>query len=362
VRPDDLSVILYTSGTTGRPKGVPLTQRAAYHRAISYLLTVGLRFRSDVRTLGAAPLYHTVGLHYVMCVSMLLNGTYFPVRELDGRGLLDLVERERLSFLFGSPTLFHAMLRAAAEAPVDTGSVTHVSFGSAPMPPSQLAALAALFPAAEISEVYGTTEISIPFVTRDAVAAAPGALHPTADHRVRVIAPGGSPEDEVGVGRDGELLADVSNGGCFHGYWNQPATTAARVRDGWYHTGDMFRRESDGSFRISGRLDDMFISGAENIHPAEVEQVLSGHPGIADVAVIGTPDERWGEVVTALVVRAHDRLTAEEIDRFCRQSALADFKRPRRILFVEAIERNASGKIVRREIRERAVRELVTGA
>lgn len=351
--PEDLSVILYTSGTTGTPKGVPLTQRNAIARVLSYLPTVNLPFEGGVRTLGAAPLYHTVGLHYVLCVSLYVGGTYYPTQTTTGPALMQLVQDRGLTFLFGSPTLFHTMLLAARETPYDTGSVTHLSFGSAPMPPSQLSALAVQFPNAQISEVYGTTEISVPFVTRDAIAVEPGALRGTVDHRVRIIRPGGSPDDVLPPGEEGELIVDMSNQGCFGGYWKQPETTASRVRDGWYYTGDAFRTDGRGHYMIAGRLDDMFVSGGENIQPAEVEQILSAHPALVDVAVIGTPDERWGEVVTALVVCPGSDLTEEQLDEYCRASPLADFKRPRRVLFVDQIERNPSGKVVRSVLRDR---------
>jgi 2-furoate---CoA ligase len=353
VAADDLSVILYTSGTTGRPKGVPLTQHNAIGRVLSYLPSVNLPFDPGPQTLGAAPLYHTVGLHYVLCVSLYLGGAYHPARDASGPALLGLVEERGLSFLFGSPTLFHAMLLASQAASYDTSAVTHVSFGSAPMPPSQLRALAELFPHAQISEVYGTTEISVPFVTRDALAVDTGALRVTVDHRVRVIQPGGSPSDVQPPGLEGELIVDVVNDGCFAGYWNQPEKTAERVRDGWYYTGDAFRADDRGNYSIAGRLDDMFISGGENIQPAEIEQILSAHPSIVDIAVIGTPDERWGQVVTALVVCPDADLTEEQIEEYCRASPLADFKRPRRVVFVDAIERNPSGKVVRSVLRDR---------
>jgi acyl-CoA synthetase (AMP-forming)/AMP-acid ligase II len=136
------------------------------------------------------------------------------------------------------------------------------------------------------------------------------------------------------------------------GYWHRPELTADRFRHGWSYTGDAFYRDADGHFHISGRLDDMFISGGENIQPAEVELVLARHPGIGDVAVIGTPDPRWGELCTAFVVRADETLTADGIDAFCRESQeLPDYKRPRRIFFIAGIARNPTGKILRKELR-----------
>jgi len=353
VRPDDLSAILYTSGTTGAPKGAANSHRNTFARINSYVLCAGPRFGDDVRMFGAPPLYHAVGLQMVLAVSVFFHGTLFLVRDLPPAGQVALIERERLTVLFGSPTLYHLLLAADPEERADLGSVAHLMYASAPMPAALLAQVRRRFAAARIIECYGTTEISIPFVTVEPDV--PGKLLPSADHRIRVVRPGGDPDDVLSAGEVGELIVDATNEGCFLSYWRQPDRTAERIRDGWYYTGDAFYRDEDGAYHITGRLDDMFISGGENIQPVEVEQVLAAHPGIADVAVIGTPHERWGEAVTAIVVRADPALTEEEIDTFCRGSDLDDFKRPRRVVFVEAIERNPSGKIVRKELRERVL-------
>ncbi|MQA77198.1 MAG: AMP-binding protein [Streptosporangiales bacterium] len=352
VGPDDLSTILYTSGTTGNPKGVPLTHRNAYARLVSYVASAGPAFDSGMRTMGAAPLYHTVGLHWVFCLTLYLNGTYYPVTELAGEAVLDLIRRERLTFLFGSPTLFHILLKAPPTPAAACESVTDISFGSAPMDAGLLEKMTRYFPRAMINEVYGTTELSIPFVTRDALGAKPGALRPTTDHRIRIVDPAGGPDDVVPFGQVGELLVDMDNESCFAGYWNAPEKTAARLDGGWFRTGDAFHRDEDGNHFMTGRLDDMFISGGENIQPAEVEATLLAHAGINDVAVVGTPEPRWGQVVTAFVVRADPALSAEAIDAHCLGSALADFKRPRRVVFLDRIPRNPSGKIVRKQVQE----------
>lgn len=359
IRPDELSTLLYTSGTTGAPKGVPITHRNTYARMISYIATAGPAFDSGMRSMGAAPLYHTVGLHWVFCLTMFLNGTYYPVAALAGEAVLELVRRERLTFLFGSPTLFHILLKEPPSAARVCDSVTDIAFGSAPMAAALLERMVGYFPRAVINEVYGTTEISIPFVTRGAVSAKPGALRPTADHRIRVVETDGDADDQVPIGEVGELIVDMNNAACFAGYWNAPDKTAARVHDGWYRTGDMFYRDEEGNYFMTGRLDDMFISGGENVQPAEVEAVVREHPGVADVAVVGTPDPQWGQVVTAFIVREDPMLSPSELDAHCRRSALADFKRPRRVIFLDEIPRNPSGKIVRKEVQDLYRPELV---
>lgn len=349
VQPEHLSTILYTSGTTGRPKGVPLTHGNAYHRVISYVSSAGPLFGSGARTLGAAPLYHTVGLHWVLCLTVYLNGTYFPLADLSAQSLSTAITGNELTFLFGSPTLYHMLLDDGIAR--NYPSVTGVGFGSAPMDAGLLAAMTAAFPNACINEVFGTTETSIPFVTRNVAQWPQGALRITADHRVRIVEPGSPDDDPVEVGQPGELLVDMRNEASFRGYWQAPDKTARSVRNGWYHTGDVFQQDGDGSYFIHGRLDDMFISGGENIMPLEIEQLLLAHPAVADAAVVGTPDARWGKVVTAYLV-AKQPLSSQQVDEYCRGSSLEDFKRPRRIVFVDTIPRNPSGKIVRGELLE----------
>jgi 2-furoate---CoA ligase len=354
VKPDDLSTIIYTSGTTGRPKGVPMSHRMSYSRLVTYIMTVGPTFDSGARTLGAAPLYHTVGMHWVFLQTVFVNGTYFPLGRVDEQTLA-LIRDERLTFLFGSPTLFRQLLNSAPDgAPIET--VTEIAYGSAPAEPELLQEIFTRFPNATISEVYGTTELSIPFVTRSMVGRTPGTLRPTGDFRVRIVKPGGGPDETVSSGNVGELLVEMSNPGIFTSYWGADgkSRTAEKVEDGWFHTGDAFWRDEQGSYYFTGRLDDMFISGGENIQPAEVESILCGHPGIRDVAILGTPDPKWGQVVTAFIALADPDLTDVAIDEYCRRSPLDDFKRPRKFIFLDDIPRNPSGKIVRPELRSLA--------
>jgi len=161
------------------------------------------------------------------------------------------------------------------------------------------------------------------------------------------------PDEVVGQGEKGEIIARLDSDEAFAGYWNRPDADERALREGWYFTGDMGWIDGEGELHVAGRVDDMIISGGENIHPVEVEGALALHPGVRDVAVVGERDERWGERVVAFVVPATDGLTAEELDRFCRESAsLASFKRPRRVVFVTEIPKTASGKILRRLLRD----------
>jgi 2-furoate---CoA ligase len=162
-----------------------------------------------------------------------------------------------------------------------------------------------------------------------------------------------SPDEIVKGGDKGEIIASLGSDEAFTGYWNRPDADARALRDGWYFTGDMGWLDEEGELYVAGRVDDMIISGGENIHPVEIEDVLARHPDVRDVAVIGEPDDKWGERVVAFVVPGSPGLTADTLDTFCRSAGdLASFKRPRRVVFVREIPKTASGKILRRLLRD----------
>ncbi|MCL6593051.1 MAG: AMP-binding protein, partial [Alicyclobacillus sp.] len=204
---------------------------------------------------------------------------------------------------------------------------------------------------------YGSTEVYT-YTVCDYLDKKPGcAGKPGVHQRLRVVQadPEGraTPADVVPPGEPGEIIVDIRSDEAFRGYWNRPDATAKAIRDGWYFTGDIGMLDEDGDLYVLGRVDDMIISGGENIHPIEVEDVLAKHPQVAEVAVVGLPDERWGEVVTAFVVRRDPALTAEDLDAFCKASPqLSNFKRPRKYVFVDALPKSPVGKILRRTLRQ----------
>lgn len=345
----DLSQIIYTSGTTGNPKGATISQRATYQRLITYIMSVGPAFDSGAKTLGAAPLYHTVGIHWVYLQTLFVNGTYYPVSKVT-RETLDLMRREGITFTIGSPTLYKLMINLADNEPVP--SMRYMTYGSAAAEPELIAAMNTIFPNASISEFYGTTELSIPFVTPSVKGISPGTLRVAGDFRVRVVEPFGDENDVVAPGELGELIVHLDNKGLFDTYWGEGGEQkkAEKCLGEWFRTGDGIRYDTEGNYYYHGRLDDMFISGGENIQPVEVENILNGIPGVADCAVAGLPDPTWGSVVTAFVVRSDDSLNEETLDEVFRQSDLENYKRPRKIYFVDEIPRNPSGKVVRARV------------
>lgn len=352
-----LSTLMYTSGTTGRPKGVPTTHGAAVAGVTSHVITSGPVAHETVRVLGAAPAYHVVGLYWVLGLSVLTGGCYFPVSQVAPDGISRLIQDEQLTHVFASPTFFEMVLKNVEPASTFE-TVRHLVFGSAAMHEALVRRIEAAFPRATVTHAYGTTELGLVLQTTR-TDGAPDTfdyryLHPSVGYRVRVVRPGSDPDEIAARDELGELCVDLRAEPTFDGYWKRPDEDERRIKSGWYFTRDMAYQREDGRIMISGRADDVFKSGAENIQPAEVEVVLEQHPDIAEVAVVGLPDDRWGNVVCAVIVKANERLDVDELDAWCRESALPDFMRPRRVVFVEHLERNPSGKVLRRAASERA--------
>ncbi len=350
----DLSLILYTSGTTGRPKGVPRTHRNHYAGAVAHALQCG--YAGGERTLGVMPLYHTMGIHALTSM-VAVSGCFVCQPEWSAAGALERIRDERITALYLIPTLFYDLVHAPALDPGAVGSVTKLAYAGAPMLASLTEACVKAFRPRTFVNHYGSTEIYT-FSVRPDVHEKPGcAGRPGLHSALRVVTASTErrvgPDEVVAAGDRGEIVARLDSEEAFAGYWNRPDADAKALRGGWYFTGDMGWIDAAGELWVSGRVDDMIISGGENIHPVEVEEVLARHPLVRDVAVVGEPDERWGQRVVAFVVPAGPGLTLEALDVHCRASAdLAGFKRPRRLVLVRDIPKTASGKILRRLLRD----------
>jgi len=350
----DLSLILYTSGTTGRPKGVPRTHRNHHAGALAHVIQCGYEWSES--TLGVMPLYHTMGIHSLTS-GAAVNGCFVCQADWSAERALSLIEVERITALYLIPTLFHDLVHAPTFRPERVASVNKLAYAGAPMLASLTEACVKAFAPDVFVNHYGSTEIYT-FSVRPDVHAKPGcAGRPGIHSRLRVVTASSerrvSPDEAVPPGTKGEIIAGLDSDEAFAGYWKRPDADARAIRDGWYFTGDMGHIDEGGELFVSGRVDDMIISGGENIHPVEVEEVLARHPQVRDVAVVGAPDEKWGERVVAFVVAGDTALTAAALDRHCRESRdLANFKRPRDIVFVQEIPKTASGKILRRLLRE----------
>ena len=329
----ETSLLLYTSGTTGRPKGVPRSHRADRAGALSQALEHG--YRSGERTLGVMPLYHTMGIHSLLAMH-LIGGCYVPLARWDPRAGLQLIEEQRITSLYLAPTLFHDLVFHEELPERDISSVRALGYAGAAMTSTLVKRCAAEFAPEVFVNHYGSTEVYTFSIGPDQLAKPGCAGRPAVNTRMKLEP-------------TGEICVHVSSDEAFEGYWNRPDADAQAIRDGWYHTGDTGHLDDDGDLWVDGRLDDMIVSGGENIHPLEVENVLASHPSVHEVAVIGAPDDRWGQRVLAIVV---GDATEAELDAHCLASALARYKRPREYRFVSALPRSAAGKILRRVLRD----------
>jgi 2-furoate---CoA ligase len=341
------SVMLYTSGTTARPKGVPRRQRAERAAALAHVAQN--LYRQHERTLGAMPLYHTMGVRSLLAMS-LIGGAFVCLPRFDVARALELIAAERVTNLYLVPTLYHDLLHHERFKTADVSSVRKLGFAGAPMTDGLLRALQAAFEPELFVNHYGSSEIYTFTIDQNAPAKPGSAGRAGINQMVRVVRLGaGSPDESAQVGEEGEIIALMAGDESFEGYWRRPDADAKALRDGWYFTGDTGYFDADGDLFVTGRVDDMIISGGENISPVEIESCLSLHPAVSEVAVVGLADERWGKVVSAFVKRCA-AIEPEELDQFCRQSGLASFKRPRRYIFIEAIPKSPVGKLLRRKL------------
>jgi 2-furoate---CoA ligase len=341
------SVMLYTSGTTARPKGVPRRQRAERAAAVAHVAQN--LYANREHTLGVMPLYHTMGVRSLLAMS-LIGGAFICLRRFDAGEALKLIAAERVSNLYLVPTLYHDLVHHPLFAASDVSSVRKLGFAGAPMTDGLLKKLQAAFRPDLFVNHYGSSEVYTFTIDQNAPAKPGSAGRAGINQMVRVVKLGAQSADDVaGAGEEGEIIALLAGDESFEGYWRRPDADAKALRQGWYFTGDTGFFDADGDIFVTGRVDDMIITGGENISPVEIESCLSLHAAVSEVAVVGLPDERWGKIVTAFVKR-RDPIEADELDAFCRSSGLAGFKRPRRYIFVAEIPKSPVGKLLRRKL------------
>jgi acyl-CoA synthetase (AMP-forming)/AMP-acid ligase II len=347
--PDEAATatINYTSGTTARPKGVQLTHRNNWLNATVFGLHTTLSDR-DVY-LHTLPMFHANGWGMPFGVTGV-GGQHVVLRKVDGPEILRRVQEYGVTLMCAAPAVISAALDAAADWSGEIPGRDRVRIVAAGAPPPTRTIERVLEELGwEFIQIYGLTETS-PLVTVNRQRAEWDALPP--HERARNLGRAGVPAlgVRVEIDADGEVLTASNHN--LDGYWRQPDATEEAQRGGWFHTGDGGHLDDDGYLVISDRKKDVIISGGENVSSIEVEDALMSHPVVREVAVIGVPDEKWGELVTALVVSDGSAVTPEELIAHCR-GALAGYKCPKRVEFVDALPRTATGKLQKFKLRER---------
>lgn len=346
---DSPALIMYTSGTTGRPKGAVLTHANLTGQAMTALYTSGANINSDVGFVGV-PLFHIAGIGNMLTGLLLgLPTVIYPLGAFDPGQLLDVLEAEKVTGIFLVPAQWQAVCTEQQARPRDL-RLRVLSWGAAPAPDALLRQMSATFPETQILAAFGQTEMSpvtCMLLGEDAIAkrGSVGRVIPTVAARVV-----DQNMNDVPVGEVGEIVYRAPT--LMSCYWNNPEATAEAFAGGWFHSGDLVRMDSDGYVWVVDRKKDMIISGGENIYCAELENVLASHPDIAEVAVISRADEKWGEVPIAVAAVTNDDLRIEDLGEFL-TDRLARYKHPKALEIVDALPRNPAGKVLKTELRLR---------
>ncbi|MFJ4628200.1 acyl-CoA synthetase [Streptomyces sp. NPDC088847] len=346
-RTEDLVQLLYTSGTTALPKGAMLTHRALVHEYLSAITALDLS--AGDRPVHSLPLYHSAQMHVFLLPYLAVGATNIILDAPDGDRLFDLIEAGRVDSLFAPPTVWIGLANRPDFATRDLSGLRKAYYGASIMPVPVLERLRERLPKLAFYNCFGQSEIG-PLAT---------VLGPD-EHKGRMDSCGRPVlfVDARVVDEEGKDVPDGTPGEVVYrspqlceGYWDKPEETAAAFRDGWFHSGDLAVRDAHGFFTVVDRVKDVINSGGVLVASRQVEDVLYTHEGVAEVAVIGLPDDRWIEAVTAVVVPRGEVTESQLVDHA--KEKLAHFKAPKRVVFVDELPRNASGKILKRELRER---------
>lgn len=344
---EDAYCILYTSGTTGHPKGAILPHRQVLWNAINTVISWGLS-EKDVSPI-LTPMFHSGGLFVFLVPLFYAGGRIIMARSFDPDASLKLIVEEKCTVILGVPTLFQVWMNSPKFAETSFDHIHFFISGGAPCPPPLIEAWNKA-KGINVRQGYGLTEVGVncfSMTDEEAFRKRGSVGKPIFHSEMRLVDTEGK---DVKTGETGELLIKGSH--VCAGYWNNPEATAHALKDGWFHTGDMARQDEDGYFYIAGRFKDMIISGGENVYAAEVEAVFREHAAVADAALIGQPDQKWGEVGLMIVAcKPNQTVDAKELLEFCSRR-LAKYKIPKRVEFMDALPYSPYGKVIKAELKK----------
>lgn len=347
---DDPVCILYTSGTTGRPKGAVLPHRQVVWNSINTVISWGLN-EKDISPI-LTPMFHSGGLFVFLVPLFHIGGKILLGRTFDPDASLKLIVDEKCTVILGVPTLFQVWMNSAQFAKADFSHVRFFISGGAPCPPSLIQSWSEK-KGVVMRQGYGLTEVGVncfSMTDEDALHKLGSVGKPIFHSEMRLV---DEKDNDVPVGSTGELI--IKGDHVCVGYWNNVEATKQSLKNGWFHTGDMARIDEEGYFYIAGRFKDMIISGGENVYAAEVEAIFREHAAVADAALIGQPDEKWGEVGVMIVAcKPGQTASADELLQFC-AGRLAKYKLPKRIEFVDALPYSPYGKVIKAELKAKFV-------
>ena len=344
---DDLE-ILYTSGTTGRPKGALFDHKRVFNVGLTMMISMGINEKENF--LHIAPLFHSAQLNLFLVSGIVLGATHVIHREFHPVKTLEAIEEHRITHFFGVPAMYTFMLQVPNASEYDLSSIKRCGYGAAPMAPEVVKKSIELFKTDQFYNLCGLTE------------AGPGGILLDPEGHKNHLGKGGKAAfltearvvneegKDITPGVVGEFI--IKGESIMKEYYKKPEETAKTLKDGWLYTGDLATIDEEGYITLVDRKKDMIISGGENVYSIEVEEVLYEHPSVLEAAIIGLPDETWGEAVCAVIVpKEGASIDEQELKSFCRQK-LAGYKIPRRIFVEEALPRNASGKILKFQLRQ----------
>jgi len=350
VKAEDESFIIYTSGTTGKPKGVILTHKNHIWNTINYTIAYQME-ESDVE-LALTPMFHSSTMGRIFAY-IFTGATFITSKRFDPVQVMELITKRKVTSITQTPTMYAALLNLKDKDCYHTDTVKRIVMGAAPVFPEMKGEIAQLFPHAGIFDLYGLTEAS-PGVTilkpNDPPDKIASVGKPMMSVKIKIVGEGGR---ELPSGKTGEIVCRGPN--VMKGYYDNTVATQETLKEGWLYTGDVGRIDRDGYLYLTGRKKELIVSGGDNIYPAEVEAVLHQHPLILEAAVIGVPDEYWGESVKAIVVaKSGKAIDEQEVIEYCK-SRLASYKKPKSVDFIDALPKNAAGKVMKDELLKRYI-------